>query len=272
MDKKNIAIVTGASSGIGKEFLILLLKEQGLDELWAIGRNEERLKEVKENDKDRIRTFSMDLTDRRNLDVLEALITSEDVNIKWLVNCAGYAKFCDYGGIDRFTSINMIDLNVSALVAMGLICLPYMERGAHIINMASQASFQPLPYQNIYSSTKAFVRNYTRALNVELRSKGVVATAVCPGWMQTRLIERAIVEGEKGTRVFPHIVYPEVVAKKALKDAKKFKDISIYGAYTKLTHVIAKMLPQRCMMGIWLKQQRLSDVSSTKSTASEERN
>ena len=264
MKEKNIAIVTGASSGIGREFVALLLKEEGIDELWAIGLNEDRLKEVKETDRDRVRVFPMDLTQRKNLDIIEALIVSESVNIKWLVNCAGYAKFCDYGGIDRFTSINMIDLNVSALVAMGLICLPYMQKGGHIINMASQASFQPLPYQNIYSSTKAFVRNYTRALNVELKGKGVVATAVCPGWMQTRLIERAIVKGEKGTRVFPHIVYPDVVAKKAIKDAKKSKDISIYGLYTKLSHTVAKMLPQKCMMGLWLKQQRLKKTTVDK--------
>ncbi|MDE6275248.1 MAG: SDR family NAD(P)-dependent oxidoreductase [Clostridia bacterium] len=263
MDTKKIAIVTGASSGIGKEFVALMLKEE-IDELWAIGLNEDRLKEVKETDKDRVRVFAMDLTQRKNLDILEALIISESVDIKWLINCAGYAKFCDYGGIDRYTSINMIDLNVSALVAMGLICLPYMQKGGHIVNMASQASFQPLPYQNIYSSTKAFVRNYTRALNVELKSKGVVATAVCPGWMQTRLIERAIVKGEKGTRVFPHIVYPDVVAKKAIKDAKKSKDISIYGLYAKLSHIVAKILPQKCMMGIWLRQQRLKSVSNDK--------
>lgn len=256
MEKKKIAIVTGASSGIGKEFASLLLKED-LDELWALGRSEERLKEVKEADKDRVRIFLMDLTQRKNLDIIEALIVSEDVDVRWLVNCAGFAKFCDYGGIDRYTSVNMIDLNIGALVSMGLICLPFMGQGAHIINMASMAAFQPLPYQNIYSATKAFVRNYTRALSAELKHKGVSATAVCPGWMQTRLIERAIVKGEKGTRVFPHIVYPDVVAKKALKDAKKSKDISVYGAYTKMSRVVAKFLPQKCMMGIWLRQQRL---------------
>lgn len=264
MDKKNIAVITGASSGIGNEFLKLLLKEQGLDELWAIGRNEERLKEAKDADKGRVRIFAMDLTEQKNLDILEALIVSENVNVRWLVNCAGFAKFCDYGGIDRETSVNMIDLNIGVLVAMGLICLPYMEKGGHIVNMASQAAFQPLPYQNIYSSTKAFVRNYTRALNVELKSKGIVATAVCPGWIQTRLIERAIVKGEKGTRVFPHIVYPDVVAKKAVKDAKKAKDISVYGLYTKMSHLVAKILPQRCMMGIWLRQQRLKNTHTDK--------
>lgn len=259
MEGKKIAIITGASSGIGKEFLKLLLKEEGLEELWAIGRDELRLKEVKEEDKARIRIFSMDLSHKKNFDILEALIESEDVDVRWLINCAGYAKFCDWSGIDRYTSVNMIDVNISALVSMCLISLPHMKRGGKIINMASQAAFQPLPYQNIYSSTKAFVRNYTRALNAELKSKGISATAVCPGWMQTRLIERAIVEGENGTRVFPHIVYPDVVAKKALKDAKKSKDISIYSSYVKFSNLLAKLLPQKCMMGIWLNQQKLKE-------------
>lgn len=257
MEKKNIAIITGASSGIGKEFLTLLLKEDDIDEFWAIGQSEDRLKEVKEQDKGRIRIFPMDLTERRNLDILEALLVSESVDVRWLVNSAGFAKFCDYGGIDRYTSVNMIDLNVSALVAICLISLPHMRLGGHILNMASQAAFQPLPYQNIYSSTKAFVRNYTRALNVELKPRGIVATAICPGWMQTRLIERAIVKGEKGTRVFPHIVYPDAVAKKAIRDAKKSKDESIFSPAIKLSHVVAKILPQKCMMGIWLNQQKL---------------
>jgi len=91
----------------------------------------------------------------------------------------------------------MIDLNISGVVAMGLVCIPHMKKGSHILNIASQASFQPLPYQNIYSSTKAFVRNYTRALNVELREKGITATAVCPGWMKTGLYDRGIIDAKK---------------------------------------------------------------------------
>ena len=131
MKGKNIAIITGASSGIGREFLKLLLKEDGLDELWAIGRDEQRLKEVKEDDRERIRVFPMDLSERKNLDILDALAESEEVNVRWLVNCAGYAKFCDYGGIDRYTSVNMIDVNVSALVAMCVIFIPQIGR-AHV--------------------------------------------------------------------------------------------------------------------------------------------
>ena len=130
-----------------------------------------------------------------------------------------------------------------------------MERGSHIINIASQASFFPLPYQNIYSSTKAFVRNYTRALNVELKEKGISATAVCPGWMKTGLFDRGLIGAQKGTNNFSGMVTPDVVAKKALLDAEKGKDISVYGLYVKSTHFLSKITPQRLMMKIWLNQQ-----------------
>ena len=150
----------------------------------------------------------------------------------------------------------MIDLNVSGVVAMGLVCIPYMEHGSHIINIASQAAFQPLPYQNIYSSTKAFVRNYTRALNVELKDKGIAATAVCPGWMKTGLIDRGLIGAKKATKNFAGMVTPDVVAKKAISDADKGKDISVYSAYVKMCHLVAKILPQKVMMKLWLIQQK----------------
>ncbi len=255
MEKKKIAVVTGASSGIGREFARLLSKKKGIEEIWCLGRNIGRLNELKAEIGDRARTFSMDLTDRNNFGVISDIFEEEQPQITWLVNCAGFAKFCDYADIDLTTSLNMIDLNVCALTAMGLLCLPYMEKGAHIVNMASQAAFQPLPYQNIYSSTKAFVRNYTRALNRELRPRGICATAVCAGWMETRLIERASIGAKKGTTKFPHITSPDVVAKKALRDAKKNKDMSIYGGYVKLAHLLAKFLPQKTMMSMWLSQQ-----------------
>ena len=152
----------------------------------------------------------------------------------------------------------MIDLNAGALVSLCTICIPYMNKGAHIINMASQASFQPVPYQNVYSATKAFVRSYTRALNVELKDKGVCATAVCPGWMNTRLIERGYTGAPKATNKFPFMVEPNLVAKKALVDASKNRDMSVYSAIIKLSHLLSKLLPQRLLMKIWLLQQGIT--------------
>lgn len=255
--KKQIAIVTGANGGLGREFVKLLTKEQDVSEIWAIGRNEQTLAKLKQDFGVKIRTISMDLTDRATIYALESELKQSDVTVKYLVNNAGYAKFCSYDDLSIDESLNMIDLNISAVVAVGLVCIPYMERGSHILNIASQASFQPLPYQNIYSSTKAFVRNYTRALNVELQEKGITATAVCPGWMKTPLLKSAVPGAKKVTTNFAGAVTPDVVAAKAMQDAKRGKDISIYSAYVKMAHLTAKLLPQRKMMNVWLGQQKL---------------
>lgn len=257
MKKKNIAIITGASSGLGKEFVKLLSTRKELDEIWIISRNEERLNKIKKQYGNKIVVYPMDLSCIENIKAFGKNPDLKKSNIRYLINNAGFAKFCSYDDISIDESINMIDLNISGVVAMGLVCIPHMKKGGHIINIASQASFQPLPYQNIYSSTKAFVRNYTRALNVELKDRGISATAVCPGWMKTGLYQRGIVDAKKATTNFANMVTPDVVAKQALADADKGKDISVYSAYVKTCHAIAKLLPQKTMMKLWLIQQRL---------------
>lgn len=252
--KKQIAIVTGANGGLGKEFVKLLSAEPDIAEIWAIARNTEKLEALSRAFGAKIRTFSMDLSDRENINALADELKA-GVCIQYLVNNAGFAKFCAYDDIGVEESLNMIDLNISAVVALGLVCIPHMASGSHILNIASQASFFPLPYQNLYSSTKAFVRNYTRALNVELKDKGISATAVCPGWMDTGLFDRGVIGAKKGTNNFSGMVKPGVVAAKAMRDAKKGKDISVYGLYVKSTHLLSKLMPQRMMMKVWLGQQ-----------------
>ena len=257
MKKNNIAIVTGASSGLGKEFVKLLSAKKGLDEIWIISRNDEKLKKIQKRYGEKIVVYPMDLSSLENIKTFGENPSLKNCNIRYLINNAGFAKFCSYDDISIDESINMIDLNISGVVAMGLVCIPHMKKGSHILNIASQASFQPLPYQNIYSSTKAFVRNYTRALNVELREKGITATAVCPGWMKTGLYDRGIIDAKKATTNFTNMVTPDVVAKKALADAEHGKDMSVYSTYVKTCHTIAKLLPQKTMMKLWLIQQRL---------------
>lgn len=256
MQKKIIAVVTGASSGLGKEFTRLMLQEQ-VQEVWAIARNKENLARLRQVLGKKIRCISMDLSDRRVIEKFEKILKEEQPAIRYLINNAGYDKFCSYKDLDIEESLNMIDLNCSAVVAMGLACIPYMRRGSHIINIASQASFQPLPYQNIYAATKAFVRNYSRALNVELKNTGIQVTAVCPGWVDTALFDRANIGAEQTIKNFWGMLKPEQVVRQALKDAKSGKDISVCSLYVKFCHVIAKILPQRIMMKLWLWQQKM---------------
>ena len=263
MKVKRIAIVTGATGGLGREFVHLLLKEKNVDEIWALARNEKKLGRLKEKFGKKVKIYSIDLSSVRQIQCFEEELKQEaqrrKLEISYLINNAGFAKFCSCGDLSIEESLNMIHVNIDAVVAMGLVCIPYMKKGSHLINIASQASFQPLPYQNIYSSTKSFVRNYSRALNVELKEKGIYVTAVCPGWIKTDLYKRAEIGARKATNRYVGMVTPDKVAKKALKDAKKGKDISIYSLFTKISHVVAKLLPQRIMMKIWLKQQHLDN-------------
>lgn len=254
----HIAIVTGAGGGLGREFVRLLAAEETLDEIWVIARTREKLEALREEETGvRIRPMPMDLTDRAAPSRLAAALEEAAPDVRYLVNNAGYAKFGAYDDIGAAESLGMIDLNVAAVVAIGLAVLPYMQAGARILNVASQASFQPLPYLNVYAATKAFVRNYTRALHVELRGRGITATAVCPGWMQTDFFARGVIGAEKTARRYPHMADPARVAEKALRDARRGRDLSVYGTYVKLCHLAASLLPQRAVMRFWLRQQKL---------------
>ena len=254
---RNIAVVTGASSGLGREYARLLTQEPEVEEIWAIARDLRRLAQLKESLGDKIIPISLDLSRIDEIKKFQDRLKEEQPRIIWAINNAGFAKLCDYGDLTIEDSLNMIDLNCGGIVAMALACIPYMPKGSHMLNTASQAAFQPLPFQNLYSSTKAFVRNYSRALNVELKIKGIAVTAVCPGWMDTALFDRAKIGAERATRRFVGMVTPDKVAQKALSDAKKGRDISVYSLYVKTAHLVAKLLPQRIMMKIWLRQQGL---------------
>jgi short-subunit dehydrogenase len=254
---KTIGVVTGGSSGLGKEFVKLLLQEEGIEEIWAIARDEKKLKLLRSGLSKKIRVFSCDLSKQDEVLKFKGIVKKEKPDIRYLINNAGYGKFCSYKDMKVSQAMNMIQLNCSGVVAMGLICIPYMRQGACMIHIASQSAFQPLPYLNLYSATKVFVRNYSRALHMELKNKGITVTAVCPGWMKTAFYCRANINARKTIHYFPGMVTPDKVAMQAMKDAKKGRDMSVYSIYVKLCHTVAKILPQRAMMNIWLLQQHM---------------
>lgn len=247
----SIAFVTGAAGGFGRELVKLLLQEPGLDEIWCVARSKDKLDALKAELGEKIVPIPLDLTQRDSLNALQARLEGERPDLRFLVNNAGFDKFGPYDAVDVDTSLNMIDLNVSAVVALGLTAIPYMGRGSHILNVASQAAFFPLPYMDLYAATKVFVRHYTRALHVELKDKGISATAVCPGWMKTGLFDRAQTGADKTVRSFAGLTTPDKVAAKALRDAKRGRDMSTCGWFVKATHVASKLVPQRLAMKVW---------------------
>ena len=257
MDKMKAAIVTGASSGLGKEFVKLLVRENRFDAIFVLSRTEEKLESLKSEFGDIIKPYVIDLSDIEQIKNFGRFISEQNVKIELLINNAGFGKFCSYDEITLDESINMINLNIKGVVAMGLVCIPFMEKGSHIINISSQAAFQPVPYQNIYSATKSFVKNYSQALNAELKEKGIKVTAVCPGWVNTDFFKRACINAQKAPKNFEFITEPDVIAKKALKDAYGGKDLSVCGFYVNFCRIMVKLLPEKWIMKYWLWSQKL---------------
>ena len=255
VSQKKIAIVTGANSGLRKAFVEGLLQEP-IDEIWAIARNEARLLEVQALAPQRIRIFSADLTEPLSLSEFETTLTQEQPCVHYLVNNAGFAKFADYESLNMHESSNLIDLNAKAVVQMALRSIPFMNQGSCIINIGSLSAFLPLPYMNIYAATKVFVKNYSLALREELKPRGIHVTAVRPGWIDTNLYARAEIGAKKSVNTFTGMVKPDVVAQKAIRDAKVNRPLSIYGFLPNAVRILAKFLPASLCMRLWMLQQK----------------
>lgn len=166
-------------------------------------------------------------------------------DIRYLVNSACVAKMAKYTDFTREELSRTIEINAKAVVLLCQACLPFMSKGSKILNISSAASFQPNPYINIYSATKVFVKNYSRALNYELKQTGITCTAVCPGWVDTDMLQK---EGNGKKIAFPGLVPAEKVVTLALKDANRGKDISVCSLFVKYEHLCSKILPEKIIM------------------------
>ncbi len=245
-----IAIVTGASSGMGAEFVKQIDKLSLVDEIWAVARRLDRLNALET--KTKLRPFACDLTVPAEVDAVVAALTAESPKVFMLVNCAGYAKFGSYADISAESELSMIELDVKAVVRMSRIAIPYMEEPAHIINIASTAAFQPLPYMNVYAASKSFVLSYSRALGYELQKSGIGVTAVCPGWTKTEFFGVAEKDAGKGAVAkFPFMSTPGHVVHKALKDALAGRELSVCGIFNQLQLFFTKIMPASLVMRVW---------------------
>lgn len=255
---KNIAIITGASSGIGKRFAETVDMAGSFDEIWVIARNPERLEALKETVPFPTRAIALDLSEKASYAAFEALLAEEKPNVRLLVNCSGFGKFSATLDTPLDVNLNMVDLNCEAIVALCQLSIPYMAKGAKIINIASVAAFQPIPYINIYGATKAFVLSYSRALNREMKSRGINVTAVCPFWTKTEFFNRAIAaEKDPVVKKYVAMYEPDQIVTRAWRDMKKGKDVSMYGFIARAQTLMTKLLPHKIIMSVWQNQQKL---------------
>ncbi len=255
--QKRIAVITGASSGMGREFVSALDRQYELDELWLIARRREKLEELTTVCRAAVRPIALDLGVQADIDKYRDLLAEETPDVAVLVNAAGFGKFKAFTELSLEEQLAMIDVNDKALVAMTYLTLPYMKAGGCIYQLGSLSSFQPVPYINVYGASKAFVLSFSRALNKELKKqgRGIRVMAVCPGWVKTDFFDRAVVDND--TIVYYNRFYTaEQVIKRALKDMKKGKDVSICGFPVRSQVYATKLLPHGIVMEIWCKQQK----------------
>ena len=251
-----IAIVTGASSGLGREYIkeINRKEKESVDEIRAIARREDRLRELKDISEIKLLPLPMDITEKKNTDQIRMLLEREGPEITLLINAAGFAKIGSYESVSLTDSDRMIELNCRAAVDMTCICLPYMKKGARIMQICSTAGFQPFQYLNVYAATKAFLYRYSRALRVELFPRRIKVTAVCPYWIRdTEFIPVAkdTQKNGKGIRHFPLSSTVHAVAAHSLTDSRLGLAVSTPGIVCLVHRIAAKFIPSEVMMGIW---------------------
>ena len=244
-----IALITGASSGLGREFARQIPKlYQNLDEIWVVARRAERLNELEMELKVPVRIFDGDLNQDYIYKKLGIALGKSHANVRMLVNAAGYGKigtFCEYGWKEE---TGMADLNCRSLTRMTALCLPYMHCGSRIVNLSSAAAFGPQPGFAVYAATKSYVYSLSMALGRELKGSGIYVTAVCPGPVDTEFFDHTGKEVASVKKRFR--ADAKDVVRKALIDSARGKKISVYGLSMKAAWVASKIVPDSVIVAV----------------------
>lgn len=194
--KNKTVLITGASSGIGKEFAHQLASQNA--NLIITARTTSDLIELantlqSENTSIWVKTISVDLSDPNGAQLLFSEVDDMGLSVDFLINNAGFGKFCEFSD-ETFSNYNkMMMLNMNALVELTHLFLPHMkaQNSGGVINVASTGSFQPLPYQAVYGASKAFVLSFSEALTGELLDTNIRVMALCPGITESNFMKRA---------------------------------------------------------------------------------
>lgn len=245
-----IAIITGASSGLGSEFAVAVDKTRDeIDEIWLIARRREKLEELAENLTKKSRVLSLDITSDDDLETLEKTISEETPEITLLINNAGFGRLGEFKDLTAKDSRAMLRLNCEAVTVLTRLCLPFMPQNSEIINSCSIASFAPNARMAVYSSTKAYILSLSRALRLELKSQKINVLAVCPGPMDTEFLPVAgIAKGTSFTFDTLPRVNPKTMAEKSLKASKKGRGVYTNRLFYKFYRLLAKILPHSIVM------------------------
>lgn len=245
-----IAVITGASSGIGREYAFAVSASRAdIEEIWLIARREDRLAETAASISKKTRVLPLDITAEESTFRYKELLESEKPEIALLINNAGFGRLGNFDLLPAEDNGAMVRLNCEALTVMTALSLPFMATGGEVVNTCSIAAFAPNTRMAVYSSTKAYVLSFSKALRAELKPRGINVLAVCPGPMDTEFLPIAGIEpGSSST--FDHLprVNPAVMARKSLQASAAKKGVYTNLLFYKFYRVIAKLLPHSIVM------------------------
>ena len=248
----SVAIITGASGGIGSEFARQLNKLGLIDEFWFVARSEDKMNKLADELGVKAKIIGADLTSEDGVNKVREALETEKPEVKFLINASGFGNFGAFDELTEKEVVEMIDLNVKALVLLTHMTVPYIERGGRIIELGSGSCFAPLPYFNIYSSSKVFVLHYTKSLNYELKKYGVRATCFCPGWVDTEFLGKSKASGNTHPKTMKPLLSAQSVVRGCIKASVKGRAMYVTNWYTKLQHLLFKILPDFILTKLWL--------------------
>ena len=244
------AIVTGASSGLGRELANgIKARFPEIEEVWLVARRKERLMELAgEMGGLRCEIIAADITTAEGMAAFEGALKEKKPDLRLLINNAGCGRLGDFDSMEPAGQLTMIDLNIRALTAVTRAALDHMREGGNIINISSIASFTPNARMAVYCASKAYVRSFSRALGMELRRRRIAVTAVCPGPMSTEFLDVAGINSNSRTFDMLPRVPVKKVAEGALRAAKKGRPVYTPGIFYKFYRVISALMPDTILM------------------------
>jgi hypothetical protein len=248
--KRRVAIVTGASRGIGAD-IARVLAGRGVD-LALVARNRTELEtlanEIAARNCPRPLVVALDLSERDAPEQIATALATAGAIIDMLINNAGFGLAGEVADLDAAEQVNIVDLNIGALVALTLRFLPDLiaARG-RILNVASTAAFLPGPGMAVYYATKAFVLSFSEALTYEMRRHGVTVSALCPGPTATAFFARAGVDKFAQFDRFP-MMSSLAVAEAGVSGLMQGRRIILPGAMNKLTGWLVPFIPHALLL------------------------
>lgn len=250
--KKNIAVITGASSGLGRMYACLVYEKlKDLDEIWLVARREDKLVETAGLVSGTTRCICCDLTDEEDMSAFGKVLKDENVRIRILINCAGKGLIGDHGSLSDKEQTGMTELNCIAAVKTVDMCLSYMHSGDRIVNVCSTAGFQPLHKLGVYAATKSFLLKYTRSLRMELLPKKIMVTAVCPYWIKDTEFIPAAVTKDRGVKRFLFASDVYSVGKLSLTGAMIGFPVVTPGIICTIHRFFSKLLSDTVLVYLW---------------------